>query len=234
MMDIKLRNFGVSNLWIQIMEKSFKDCTLIYLEKTFGLRSASDCLELDSWLQSTIELSTSEKDETDLLRSLLKHNALHWNEQELSLHFIGPLFSLARFISHELRYNIFAERLIEGVVESLNSEQIRLYGKPDGIVASGYREPETPFFAFQEYKRELDPDGQPAGQVLAAMLVGQVLSKSDKPVYGCYVIGQNWQFMTLVGKNYCISPAYSALTEEIVFIFQKLKALKQIVVERTI
>ncbi len=215
------------------MEKTFKDCTLIYLEKTFGLRSAGDCSELNAWLQSDIELSSSEKDETDLLRALLKHNTLHWNEQELSLHFIGPLFSLARFISLELRYNIFAERLIEGTIDSLKGEQIRLYGKPDGIVASGYREPETPFFAFQEYKRELDPDGQPAGQVLAAMLVGQVLSQSQKPIYGCYVIGQNWHFMTLVDKNYCISPAYSALTDEIIFIFQKLKALKQIVDERT-
>jgi hypothetical protein len=215
------------------MEKTFKECTLVYLEKTFGLRPAPDCLELDSWLQTNLTLTPSEEDELALLQALLKHNVLHWNEQELSLHFIGPIFSLARFISLELRYNIFAERLIESIVESLKEESIRLYGKPDGIVASGYREPEMPFFAFQEYKRELDPDGQPAGQVLAAMLVGQVLNQSKKPMYGCYVIGQNWHFMTLIDKTYCISPAYSALTDEISFIFRILKALKEIVIQRT-
>jgi hypothetical protein len=215
------------------MEKTFKDCTLVYLEKTFGLRAAADCSELDKWLNNESNLSPSEKDEISLLQSLLKHNVLHWNEQELSLHFIGPLFSLARFISVELRYNIFAERLIEANIESSKLGNIRLYGKPDGIVASGYREPETPFFSFQEYKKELDPDGQPVGQVLAAMLVGQVLSESEEPIYGCYVIGQNWHFVTLIGKNYCISPAYSALTNEITLIFKTLLGLKKIVEHRT-
>jgi hypothetical protein len=215
------------------MEKSFKDCTLIYLEKTFGLRATTECAELDQWLNNDSQLIASQKDEISLLQSLLKHNVLHWNEQELSLHFIGPLFSLARFISVELRYNIFAERAIEANVESTKLGNIRLYGKPDGIVASGYREPETPFFSFQEYKKELDPDGQPAGQVLAAMLVGQELSESAFPIYGCYVIGQNWHFVTLVGKKYCISPAYSALTNEISFIFKALLGLKTIVEKRT-
>jgi hypothetical protein len=83
------------------MEKAFKDCTLVYLEKTFGLRAASGCNELESWLNNDIKLSHSEKDEIALLQSLLKHNVLHWNEQELSLHFIGPMFSLARFIRDE-------------------------------------------------------------------------------------------------------------------------------------
>ncbi len=215
------------------MEKTFKDCTLIYLEKTFGLRASSESAVLDEWLNNDSKLSNSEKDEISLLQSLLKHNVLHWNEQELSLHFIGPLFSLARFISVELRYNIFAERTIEANIESLKLGSIRLYGKPDGIVASGYREPETPFFSFQEYKKELDPDGQPAGQVLAAMLVGQVLSESEHPIYGSYVIGQNWQFLTIIGKKYAISPAYSALTNEITLIFKTLLSLKSIVEKRT-
>jgi hypothetical protein len=215
------------------MEKTFKESTLVYLEKTFGLRSTTECAELDQWLNNDSQLIASQKDEISLLQSLLKHNVLHWNGQELSLHFIGPLFSLARFISVELRYNIFAERAIEATIESTKLGKIRLYGKPDGIVASGYREPETPFFSFQEYKKELDPDGQPAGQVLAAMLFGQVLSESEFPIYGCYVIGQNWHFVTLVGKKYCISPAYSALTNEITFIFKALLGLKSIVEKRT-
>ena len=64
---------------------------------------------------------------------------------------------------------------------------------------------------------------------LAAMLVGQSLGLAEQPVYGCYVIGQNWCFMTLINKTYCISPGYSALTDEIAFIFRTLKGLKEIV-----
>jgi hypothetical protein len=65
------------------------------------------------------------------------------------------------------------------------------------------------------------------------MLVGQTLSESEMPIYGCYVIGQNWHFVTLIGKNYCTSPADSALTNEIALIFRTLLGLKIIVEKRT-
>jgi hypothetical protein len=74
---------------------------------------------------------------------------------------------------------------------------VLLFGKPDEMIASGYREPEAPFFCFQEYKRETDPNGDPIGQLLAAMLVGQALNPPKQPMYGCYVIGCDWYFVTL-------------------------------------
>ena len=214
-------------------QKSFTDCTLIYLEKNFGLRPTPDCSELDSWLKNDLSTTKFENDELELLQALLKHNVMHWNEQELSLHVIGPMLSLARFISLDLKYNLFAERFISATVENLAHEAILLSGKPDGILATGYREPESPIFALTvrfdaRYKKEIDPNGQPAGQVLAAMLVAQSINQLVEPIYGCYIIGQNWYFLTLIGKHYCISPAYSALTNEILMIFKALKALNEI------
>lgn len=116
------------------------------------------------------------------------------------------------------------------------------------MVASGFREPEQPFFAFQrsdvsEYKRNLDSDdcpayGDPAGQCLAAMLAGQTvnhiqdLATPHLPVYGCYVVGSLWQFMTLEGRYYAISPGFSATSDDLFNIYRILKALRQIVVER--
>ena len=123
--------------------------------------------------------------------------------------------------------NIYSERIIEGIVDSW-----RLYGKLDSFLASGRREPEIPFFAFQEYKKMTDPDGDPAGQALAAMLAGQALNADGLPMYGCHVIGGDWYFMTLEGKEYSISRDYSALTDEIFEIFKTLKVLKNIVAER--
>jgi hypothetical protein len=107
-----------------------------------------------------------------------------------------------------------------------------LSGKPDGIVCAGRREPEIPFFAFQEYKRELDPDGDPAGQVLAAMLVGQSYNNDPlTPVYGCYINGRNWYFMAISGKEYTITEGFNALTDDIFDIFRMLQTLKNIVLK---
>jgi hypothetical protein len=74
--------------------------------------------------------------------------------------------------------------------------------------------------------------GDPAGQALAAMLAAQALNADGLPMYGCHVIGGDWYFMTLEGKEYAISRDYSTLTTEIFDVFKILKVLKNIVAER--
>jgi len=165
------------------------------------------------------------------LQALLIENTDGWNEQELALHFIGPIFSLVHF-TEPYRFNLFAERQIHAVIPGLHSD-VELFGEPDGLIATGYREPEIPLFAFSEYKRQRDPNGDPAGQVLAAMLVGQALDPHPKPRYGCYVVGYDWRFVVLEGKEYAISQDYSAIRDDIFNIFRILKVLKQIVIALT-
>ena len=128
----------------------------------------------------------------------------------------------------------YSQRLIKGIVG-----EYELYGRPDGLISSGRREPEKPFFAFQEhYSTWYDPDGErnvapSAGQVLAAMLVGQSLNPTPQiPLYGCYINGSIWKLVTLVGKEYTISNGFNALTDDIFDIFRLLKSLKEIVKER--
>ena len=168
-------------------------------------------------------------------QQVLDFNVHDWNEYELDTHFIGPLFTLVNFSTPYS--NHFGQRDLEAVVDN-----ILLYGRVDGMVASGFRDPEMPFFAFQEYKRNLDPNGDPAGQCLAAMLAGQVLNRTTpdggltdttEPLYGCYVVGDSWRFLTLEGREYATSPGFSATSDDVFDIFRILKALKQIVSERT-
>lgn len=207
----------------------FNACDLDYLERTFGLILSINPSELTSWLSSALDLNEGERYEADALRDMLQLNVQHWNEQELSLHCIGPIFSIPKFTIIQ-KMNLFAQRFIDGAVPDLQGNLVSLSGRPDGILASGFRRPETPFFCFQEYKKEKDPNGDPAGQCLAAMLAGQVLNgNAAETIYGCYVVGQNWQFMTLTNKQYAISPAFSAQTDEIYFIIGVLKRLKEIV-----
>ena len=209
------------------LEKSFRDCNLKFLDKAFALEEVDELAALTEWLDRKVELSDLEQQYLVYLRQILDFNVHDWNEYELDSHFIGPVFTLVNFSSK--KYNHYAQRFIKGTVGDYE-----LFGKPDGMIASGRREPEMPYFAFQEYKRELDPDGDPAGQVLAAMLVGNAQNEnSELPIYGCYVNGQNWYFLAYENKQYCITPAYSALTDDIFTIFRILKTLKTIVTERT-
>lgn len=206
-------------------EKLFRECRLAWLEKTFGLVQIEILPSLEDWLSTSENVSEHHKETLLELQQLLSFNVRNWNEQELDRHFIGPVLSLINFSN--LKFNLYSERIVESMVE-----EWRLYGKPDCFLASGRREPEIPYFAFQEYKKMTDPDGDPAGQALAAMLAAQALNVDGLPVYGCHVIGGDWYFMTLDGKEYSISRDYSTLTNEIFDVFKVLKVLKNIVAKR--
>lgn len=200
----------------------FRECTLASLDKQFGLKQVFQSPILQDWLEQPIEINDFERQSLQFCQQILIQNVHDWNEEELSQFFIGPIFMLVNFTSD--KFNLFAERKVSGVVD-----EIELWGEPDGIIASGFREPETPYFCFQEYKRYKDPEGDPAGQCLAAMLVAQSLNQTEHPVYGCHVLAREWYFMVLHGKSYAISEPYTATREDIFEIFRILKVLKQIV-----
>ena len=206
-------------------ERLFRECRLNFLEKTFGLVQVKMLPSLNDWLSMPQSVSERQKETLLDLQELLDFNVRSWNEQELDRHFIGPVLSMIHFSN--LKFNLYSERIVEAMVQDW-----RLYGRPDCFLASGRREPEIPYFAFQEYKKMTDPDGDPAGQALAAMLAAQALNEDGLPMYGCHVIGGDWYFMTLEGKEYAISRDYSTLTNEIFDVFKILKALKSIVTER--
>jgi hypothetical protein len=209
-----------------IQEKSLATCTLKYLDKTFGTRQVRTLAALDNWLSRTADISDLERQILLRFQTFLDFNVHDWNEHELDSHFIGPVFALADFSTRD--FNHFSQRELSATVND-----ILLYGRVDGMVASGWREPELPFFAFQEYKRNLDPNGDPAGQVLAAMLAGQALNNGAFPIYGCYVVGRDWYFLALDNLDYATTKGHNALdAEELFDIFRILKALKQIVAER--
>ena len=201
---------------------SFKDCTLAQLEHTFGLEQVPSLPCLDAWVAGEASLADFERQVVLTLQEHLQLNVHDWNETELAYNFIGPMMTFVNYRTKQ--FNFFAERLFGGVVDG-----IELGGKPDGMIASGFREPKTPYFFLQEYKKDKDPEGDPAGQVLAAMLVAQELNGHQAPVYGCYVKGRDWFFLTLQGKQYAISEPYIATRAEVFDIFRILKALKPII-----
>jgi len=208
------------------IKKNLKDCDLYFLETTFGLVELEKMELLNRWIESSkkYEIDDFEMRTITNLQQKLNYRVHDWNESELTEHFIGPLFSLIDMNTKE--YGMFSERLLKCTFENYD-----LSGYPDAIIAKGRRRPEIPYFCFQEYKKEKDPDGDPQGQCLAAMLVAQELNNNQKPVYGVYVVGRNWFFMILQGKEYAISNAYKATDEELFEIIKLLKHLKSIIEE---
>lgn len=212
---------------------SFKQCNFEMLEQMIGIEQTAQSVILDNWLKKAKKtpVAQGERRMIEHFQGLLNRNLLGWNEQELALNFIGPLLSLVIFSTK--KYNLFAERQLEATLKDVNGEDILLVGRPDSIVASGFRTPQVPFFSFHEHKPEVDSSGDPVGQVLAAMLVSQAKNGNmDDPIFGCYVIGQNWYFLVLENKNYTIASPFATTNTEVFDVFKILKAMKMLIEER--
>lgn len=202
--------------------RNFKEWSLAALDKTFGLKQIRTMPALKEWIDGEADFSDFDRQTLIKLQENLLINVHDWNERELAYNFIGPVMAFVTFTTES--FNFFAERMLAGTVDG-----IEMGGRPDGMIASGFREPETPYFCFQEYKKETDPEGDPAAQALAAMLVAQELNQHRHPVYGCYIKGSFWYFMTLQERNYCISEPFVATRDDVFDIFRILKVLKQII-----
>ena len=193
------------------------------LIETFGLeRLRPPQPNLEDWLSAT---GIIEKDDKKLLdRIIIKiiDNADSWNEEELKMSFISIIILIADFNNPIRTYydrEISAE--IDGVYVS---------SKVDMMLSKGIGEMiKTPYFFLHEYKREKKYSGDPIGQMLGGMLIGQAKNNDDKPIYGCYVQGRNWYFSMMEGKKYVISKGFDASEiddiQKIIFILRKIKII---------
>ena len=199
---------------------------------TFGLvRLRPPQPNLEDLLSATGELN--EDDEKLLNRVLIKliDNADSWNEEELKMSFISMIIIIADFDAPIRTYydrEISAE--IEGHFVSSKVDMMLSKGIGDLI--------KTPYFFLHErtaarYKREKKYSGDPIGQMLGGMLIGQEKNNDNKPIYGCYVQGRFWFFSIMEGKNYVVSQSFDASSvddiHKIIFI---LKKIKNIITER--
>jgi hypothetical protein len=201
---------------------TFKDWDLDQLDNAFGLKQIWECDFLQQWENNTIEINKFEKESLLLLQKSLIRSGRAWNEVELENKFISPLIVTARIDDEQMGY--FLERSLSGTVGDYE-----LSGIVDGMIATGIRNPQIPYFCLHEYKRSIENQGTPDAQVLAAMLVAREHNQNKLPIYGLFVVGLDWYFVVLTGNHYCISRTYHADNEEIFTIFKMMKALKQII-----
>jgi hypothetical protein len=197
--------------------KSQEVCSEFGLKRNFNFPDY-----LTSFLK--VEPNVNEDEKVILLRlqARLFRMVEAWNEFDMSIAFIGNLLEVIDL--QQETYRTFFNHTLKA---TFNGKEIT--GRIDCMLAKGWQIPESPIFFLQEYKQESGTNNDPMGQLLIEMYVAQHLNNEpDEPIYGCYIVGRNWFFVVLQGKEYAVSDAYVATQAdlfEIVAILKKVKVL---------
>jgi hypothetical protein len=210
-------------------KKSFESWIIDDIESEFGLERLDEMQALDQWLAAPINISDKDREQLLALRQHLRMNVDGWNEDELKFYFLGPLMFLIGFDGK--RFKSFLQRSLKAVIGD-----IELSGKVDFMLATGKTVPKIPYFFFHEYKRKRGRNNDPLGQLLAEMLVAQVLNEHKGLLFGCYMLGEDWYFVVLDGKHYAISLAFDSNKDDIfniVAILQQVKTYIHAILEAT-
>lgn len=193
----------------QPKEKKYSEAELI---KLFGLKRSvgnSKNLLMHEWTQTATTLNAGEQYIFDEIFIGIEDKIAGWNEESLKMNFIAFVLLLGYMKSTEA-YSTFFEQTIEGTV---GGHYLKI--KTDFMLATGILEiPDTPFFHFQEYKKQKDPSGDPTAQLLEAMLIAREINKTKQPIYGCYIVGKLWDFVILDNNNFLISQSYDCTQKE--------------------
>ena len=191
----------------------------------FGLTRGRECQPLQEWLQVSVPTDYQLPELLEEKRQFLDLEGDVWNEEELKMHFLSIVFAYVRFqIPNKAK--LFYERPLSAVVENTLISVIcdALLATPKGV-----NTPKNPYFFLQEFKKGKKAADDAEGQMLLAMLIAQELNQNNQIIYGCYLMGKDWNFATLQGKNYCCSASYNASRPnelaQILHILQELKNL---------
>ena len=197
---------------------------LSLLTKVFQLEVTKQTPALETWLNGTYPLTDIQ---TQLLNSLyeeVKEDGGYWNEEELKIQFVGLIFRIAD-VSVRNKIKVFYERSLSTIINGYELAVVC-----DCLIATPlpFNTPDSPYFFLQEFKKKRGEKKDPEAQMLTAMLIAQHLNNDGKIIYGGYLIGHNWHFALLDGKQYVTSRQYDATEKhdllQIVFIPQRRAA----------
>jgi hypothetical protein len=194
---------------------------------TFGLNKIISPITplMEEWLNVDLpDFSVGEQYVFDNTYNKGQQFISSWSEEDLKMKFISPVLELGALLEDKKFASGFDKKL------SAKVQGYNLSVKADFVVAKGLMDyMERPFFHFQEYKPQKNPTGDPMAQLLEAFLIGQVNNDDKKPLYGCEVIGGNWVFMIMEGKDYCLSTPFVATEKksllQIIAILRKFREI---------
>jgi hypothetical protein len=197
------------------------------LELTFGIERLIKSDVLEAWIASDIAPNTFELQMINWFHTQLLRKVDAWNEDELKYFFIAPLIGIVNFSRPKI-YSSFSQRTLSAVKKDLQEQDVTLRGRVEFFVALGEQIPRQPFFFLHEYKpQNKTTPSDPLGQLLVAMLATQVLNEHKSTLYGVYVSGKDWYFVTLEDNKYAVSNVYNSTQHnDLLKIFAILKQCK--------
>jgi hypothetical protein len=148
-----------------------------------------------------------------------------WGEEDLKMKFISSVLESGGVLDEGNGIVSFFDKLISAEVED-----VELSVKSDFMIATGVLDAfRKPFFHFQEYKPQKNPNGDSMAQLLTAFLIAQAINRNDMPLYGAEIVGRTWTFVVMQGKEYCLSPSFISTNKndllQIIYILRKFKEI---------
>ncbi len=210
--------------------KNWKEGELI---KQFNLKRITEYqtpVLKEWWEVENPTFTPKEKEIFEEKHLLILKNFSGWSEEDLKMKFITHILDLGHLHDENGIIGYF-DKIIWAKIDD-----IKLIVKSDFMMAKGILDVfETPYFHFQEYKPHKNPSGDSMAQLIEAFLIAQVRNKSQKPLYGIEIMGKQWTFITMEGKEYCISKALdSTEKEDLLKIIAILRKFKHILLTRLI
>lgn len=204
--------------------KKYSEAQLIDIFQLTRLVGNQSSMLMQSWLDCETTLNHIEQYLFDVIFEDAYQNIDAWHEEDLKMKFICFVLRLGNLVDNEVFHTYF-ERTVEATIEGNF-----LKTKTDFMLAKGILDmPQIPYFHFQEYKRQTDPNGSPIAQVLEAMLIAQTLNANNQPIHGAYVIGKFWNFIILENRTYSISKTFDCTERselmQIIAILRKFKSI---------
>lgn len=208
--------------------KPFEKWEIEEVERTFGIDIVKNMPLMQNWLQFSQPLTPKEEEKAEELRLFIEEFASLWNEEDMKVFFIVPVLQIVNFYAHK-KYRTFMEATLQANLVDAQNNPCTLRGRVEMVVATGKQHPQIPFFFLNEYKAQRKVVTDPQGQLLIAMLAAQTKNKGlNLPIYGMYNIGQNWFFVLLDNKEYCVSKQFDSTDpadlKQIINMLQYVKA----------
>ncbi len=208
---------------------SFSKITDSDLYKLVDIKEEFDKSIFNDWFDKIKEINNEL--ELFLNNLISKHiNLIYsYNEEDLKLYFLAPLFNKIDFQSMQQGFRAFYNERI-----FYQSKTFIFNGEADFLLAKGLKKSKQPYFFIQEFKKG-KKNSDPEPQLLAEMIAGLEISKVQS-FRGAYIIGAIWNFVILekIGEDsykYYVSLNFdSTKIEDLKGIYKNLMFIKEDVI----
>ena len=209
---------------------SFSKIKVEELHNLVDIEEIFDYSVFDDWFKKEII-----KDKAILfLQELLDveaHNIKSYNEEDLKMKFLSPLFTYIKFTNLEYNFRDFYEYSLE-----YKTDNFIFTGVTDFILSKGIKYIQKPYFFIQEFKKgKVNTDPEPQ---LLAELISAIELNNETSMRGAYIVGATWNFVILekLGKDnyrYFVSRDFNCTNiEDLKGIYKNLIFVKNEIIEK--